>query len=66
MFVSVDTSSGLMVRQEFLAQNREGETQPNVIFELRNLKLDVEDGVFQLPAGFRKVSKEEFRAAKPK
>lgn len=66
ILVSVDTSSGLMVRQEFLAQNREGETQPNVIFELRNVRLDVEDGVFQLPAGFRKVSKEEFRAAKPK
>ncbi len=66
ILVSVDTSSGLMVRQEFLAKNREGETQPDVVFELRNLKLEVEDSVFQLPAGFRKVSKEEFRAAKPK
>lgn len=64
ILVSVDTASGLVVRQEFVAQPSEGGMQANVIFEIRNLKLEVDDNVFQLPAGFRKVSKEEFRAAK--
>ncbi len=67
ILVSVDTTSGLMVRQEFVApKNDGGESTANVIFEIRNLKLDVGDSIFQLPAGLRKVSKDEFRAPKPK
>lgn len=67
IIVSVDTASGLMVRQEFLTTMGEsgGSTQ-NVIFEIRNLTLEVDESVFQLPAGYRKVSKDEFRTAKPK
>ena len=65
--VSVDTVSGLMIRQEFLAPNGENsEMAVNVIFEIRGLSLDVDDSVFQLPAGFRKVTKEEFRKPKSK
>jgi len=67
IFVSVDTSSGLVIRQEFLApQNESSVPAANVIFELRNLKLDVDDSIFQLPAGLRKVSKDEFRSSKTK
>lgn len=67
IIVSVDTISGLMIRQEFLAPNGENsEKAANVIFEIRNLSLDVDDSVFQLPAGMRKVTKEEFRNPKPK
>ena len=65
--VSVDTVSGLMIRQEFLAPNGENsEKAANVIFEIRGLSIDVGDSVFQLPAGFRKVTKEEFRNPKSK
>lgn len=65
--VSVDTSSGLMVRQEFLAAREGGGGQgPNVIFEIRDLRLEVDESVFQVPSGYRKVSKDEFRAPNPK
>ncbi len=50
--VSIDEASSLMVRQEF---SEGGETM--FVYELRNVKLDVDDGIFLLPAGYRRVSK---------
>ena len=50
--VSIDETSGLMVRQEF---SEDGETL--FVCELRNVKLDVDDNVFQIPAGYRRVNK---------
>ncbi|MBK9214241.1 MAG: hypothetical protein IPM59_01360 [Chloracidobacterium sp.] len=50
--VSIDETSGLMVRQEF---SEDGETL--FVYELRNVKLDVDDAVFQVPAGYRRVTK---------
>lgn len=67
IIVSVDKASGLMVRQEFNSPKVEGaEPEQNVIFEIRNLKLDVDESVFQLPAGLRKVGKDEFRTSRSK
>ncbi|MBK6750439.1 MAG: hypothetical protein KA956_04620 [Pyrinomonadaceae bacterium] len=67
ILVSVDKASGLMVRQEFIASMVEGsEPAPNLIFEIRNLKLDVDEDIFRLPAGLRKVGKSEFRTPTPK
>ncbi len=67
ILVSVDEASGLIVRQEFIAPMVEGsEPTPNVIFEIRNLKLDVDEAIFRLPAGLRKVGKGEFRVPTPK
>lgn len=67
ILVSVDTSSGLMIRQEFISPRTETiESVPNVTFDIRNLKLDVDDSIFQLPAGLRKVGKDEFRSPRPK
>lgn len=62
VIVSVDTSSGMMIRQEFLSAREEaGGSGLNVIFEIRDLRLEVDETVFELPAGYRKVSKDEYR-----
>ena len=59
ILIDVDTASGMIVRQEFrsAAGSSDG---ASFVYEMRNLKLDVDDQVFALPAGFRKVSKDEF------
>lgn len=53
VIVSIDEASGLMVRQEFY----DGEGPPTMVYELRDLKLEVDDSVFQLPAGYRQIKK---------
>lgn len=53
VIVSIDETSGLMVRQEFY--DREG--PPTMVYELRNLKFEVDDSVFQLPVGYRQIKK---------
>ncbi|HRI04560.1 MAG TPA: hypothetical protein PLL77_12520 [Pyrinomonadaceae bacterium] len=50
--VSIDTASGMMVRQEFLAAD--GGVQ--YVYELRNLKLSVDDSTFAIPSEYRKVT----------
>ncbi|MGE3467137.1 MAG: hypothetical protein AB7J13_09400 [Pyrinomonadaceae bacterium] len=61
--VSIDEASGIMVRQEILGVRSDGNENPtaNYIYEVRNLKLDVDDSVFHLPSGYRKVSRDEGR-----
>jgi hypothetical protein len=58
VIVTVDESNGMMVRQEIMSQkNRTAEGTPvNYVFEVRNLKLDVDDSVFEIPAGYRRVA----------
>lgn len=53
VIASIDEASGLMIRQEFY----DGEGPPTLVYELRNLKLEVDDSVFQLPAGYRQIKK---------
>ncbi len=46
-----DTTAGMITRQEFL----DSEGKPNFVYELRNLKMEVDDAVFALPAGYKKT-----------
>lgn len=62
--VTVDRLSGLMVRQEFIEQN--DSAQQKIIFEIRDLKFEVDDSIFQFPAGFRRVEKDEFNLQRSK
>ena len=58
--IFVDENYKIPVRQEFYSV--EGETKTLVYsVELQNLKLMVDELVFELPKDFRKVSSEEFR-----
>lgn len=62
ILIYVDEASGMIVRQEFAGKGPgEESVQPSFVYEMRNLKLDVEDAVFALPDGYRKVSAKEFR-----
>lgn len=65
VFIYIDPAIGMIVKQEFTSKS---DAMPSVEFtyEIRNPKLDVDDGIFQLPAGYRKVSLSEYRANKNK
>ena len=52
VLITVDKPSGLIVRQEFI--DRDG-TATGLVYEMRNLKLEVDDAVFRIPDGYRKV-----------
>jgi len=58
VFVTVDEATGMMVRQEITsAKDRNAQGSPvTYVFEVRNLKLDVDDSEFEIPAGFRRVA----------
>lgn len=58
ILITVDEVSGMIVRQEFASPNGE-----SLVYELRDLKLDVDDTIFQIPAGYRKVAFGEVRTA---
>ena len=65
--ISVDAPSGMIVREEFrggAGQTDEG-SQPDYIYDVRNLKFEVDDSVFAIPAGYRKVTWKEYRPPKP-
>lgn len=51
-----DEEKRLVVRQEFFTtEDSEGSRRTTAIFELRNLKLEADEALFQLPAGYRTV-----------
>jgi outer membrane lipoprotein-sorting protein len=56
--ITIDEPSGMIVRQEFTSAGGE-----SFAYELRDLKLDVDDSIFQIPAGYRKVALSEIRTA---
>jgi hypothetical protein len=59
ILISIDEATGMMVRQEF----RDGPEQGGpaaFVYEMRNLRTDVEAAVFTLPPGYKKVGREEF------
>lgn len=48
-----DTAAGLITRQEFLGPDGKAD----FVYELRNLKMEVDDSIFELPAGYKKLQK---------
>ena len=59
--ILIDETVGLMVRQEFTSKNV-GPDGSKYVYEVRNLKTDVDDSIFQLPQGLRKVSPDDLRS----
>jgi len=55
--ITMDQKSGLMVRQEV----KGGKEGGSFTFELKNVKLDAPEDLFQIPAGYKQVSKDEFK-----
>ena len=55
--ITIDESTGIMVRQEITSQKeRNAEGAPVVyVFEVRDLKLAVDDSVFEIPSGYRRT-----------
>lgn len=60
ILVYIDAASGIMVKQEFTAKNGENNTEPHVsyVYEVKNLKMDVDDNVFDIPQGYKKIAAE--------
>jgi hypothetical protein len=54
--LTIDQKTGLMVRQEV----KGGKDGQSFIFELKNTKLEAPDDLFQVPAGYKQVTKDEF------
>jgi hypothetical protein len=50
ILISIDEASGMIIRQEFTSVSGE-----SFLYELHDLSLEVDDSVFALPAGYRKV-----------
>ena len=59
VFIYIDEATGMIAKQEF----KGGSSDPsaNFMYEMRNLKLEVEDGQFDVPAGYQKVTLDEYR-----
>jgi len=55
--ITMDQKTGLMVRQEV----RGGHDGQSFIFELKNTKLEAPNDLFQIPAGYKQVTKDEFK-----
>ena len=48
--IYIDETSGMMIKQEFGGN-------PSVVFEIRDLTFEVDDSIFAIPDGYRKVAK---------
>ena len=55
--LTIDQKTGLMVRQEV----KGADPKQSFTFELKNVKLEAPDDLFQIPTGYKQVSKDEFR-----
>ena len=67
--IYVDEKNGLVMKEEFFslkgATNQPA--KPVFVFELRDVKIDVDDSVFTIPAGFKKLAWNDYLASiKPK
>jgi len=58
--VFIDETTGIMVRQEFTRPDTESGTQISYIYEIKDLRTEVDDSVFVLPTGYRKVTWDEY------
>lgn len=54
--IYIDEPTGMMLRQEFL-----GPDNLRVTYEIKDLKVEVDDSVFAIPEGYRKVAWAEFQ-----
>jgi len=67
--IYVDEKNGLVMKEEFFSLKGQAEesAKPVFVFELRDLKMDVDDSVFTIPAGYKKLAWNDYLAAiKPK
>jgi hypothetical protein len=55
IFIFYDTDKGLVTREEFLASDG----TPIFVYELRDIRMEVEDAVFELPKGYQKAALSE-------
>jgi|GEM_PF-1587653 len=55
--ITIDQKTGLMVHQDVKAPD----PKQSLTFELKNVKLEAPDDLFQIPAGYKQVSKDEFK-----
>ena len=56
--ITIDESTGIMVRQEITSQKeRDADGAPVVyVFEVRDLKLETDDSLFEIPSGYRRAA----------
>lgn len=60
--LTIDEKTGLMVHQEVKA----ADPKQSLTFELKNVKLEAPDDLFQIPAGYKEVTKDEFKPPQKK
>lgn len=60
--IYVDEAKGLVMKEEFFSLNDQGQVSPapTFVFELRGLKMEVDDSVFAIPSDFKKLSWTEY------
>ena len=57
--VTIDEPTGMMVRQEITSDKDrlEDGSSMKYVYEVRNLRLEVDDSVFEIPAGYKQVAR---------
>ncbi len=58
ILITIDEASGMIIRQEFTS-----DTGESFLYELHDLRFEVDDSVFSLPVGYRKVDWRAFSAS---
>ena len=58
IFVYFDTANGLVTKQEFMGADGE----ITFLYEIRNLKMSVDEIVFEIPAGYRRVEASQIKS----
>jgi hypothetical protein len=63
--IYVDETNGLIMKEEFfsLKGQNDNEPTPSFVFELRDLKMDVDDSIFAIPPGYKKLSWNDYLTA---
>ena len=57
ILIYIDAASGMMVKQQFTASKgmTDADSPMSYVYEIRNLNMDVDDSVFDIPQGFKKT-----------
>ena len=60
ILIYIDAESGMIVKQEFTSTREQGDAAVPVsyVYEIRNLKMDVDESVFDIPQGYKKIAAE--------
>ncbi len=64
--VTIDERSGIMIRQEIADKPVGNEPPVTYFYEVRNLKLEADDSVFDLPSGYSSVASLDYVPRKTK